>query len=63
MKKKLTEQQQQQLDALRYSVKRAEEKGNTDTAHHEILQRLEAELGLIPDKKDTREFKDEVTNG
>jgi hypothetical protein len=53
----------EQLELLRYQVKRFEDKGLHDTAAHEMLSRLEAELGLIPDKKDTRETKDEVSNG
>jgi hypothetical protein len=54
----------EELERLEYSVRRAEEKGNFDTAHHEMLTRLRSELGLIPDKKDTRETKqDEVNDG
>lgn len=69
MKKKLTTTpaqitpvQQERLSALRYSVMRAEGKGNFDTAHHTMLARLESELGLIPVGK-IEEKEDEVTNG
>ena len=55
-------EKQQQLDALRYQVKRFEDKGLTDTAAHESLARLEAELGLIPARKNEG-TKDEVNDG
>lgn len=59
---KITAEQQEKLDALRYQVKRAEEKGNTDTAHHEMLARLEKELGLIPAGK-VEGKKDGINDG
>jgi hypothetical protein len=52
----------EELDRLRASVAKAESKGNFDTAHHEMLKRLEAELGLIPTRK-IEGPKDEVNNG
>lgn len=58
----LTPEQQQQLDNLRYAVRRCEEKGLTDTAHHEMLKRLESELGLITGRKNEGP-KDEVNDG
>ena len=61
-KKGITPDQQAQLDALRYQVKRCEDKGLTDTAHHEMLARLEKSLGLIPAGK-IEDKKDEVING
>lgn len=50
----------QQLKNYRYAVKRCEDKGLYDTAHHEMLKRLEAELGLITNQKETRVTTDEV---
>lgn len=52
------------LERLREQVRHAEAHDQRDTCHHEMLARLEAELGLIPGKKDMREQqKDEVNNG
>lgn len=59
----ISPEKQRQLEDLRYAVKRCEDKGLTDTAHHEMLKRLESELGLIPGKKDLRDQTDEVNNG
>lgn len=58
----LTDEQQAQLAALRYQVKRFEDKGLMNTAAHEALTRLETELGLIPARK-TEVQKDEVNDG
>jgi hypothetical protein len=52
----------EQLETLRASVAHAEAHGQTDTAHHEMLRRLEIELGLIPSRK-IEESIDEVSNG
>ena len=52
----------EQLESLRESVRKAESKGNTNTAHHEMLERLETELGLIPARK-IEDIADEVENG
>lgn len=60
---KPTPEQQAELDRLRAEVEHAERKGNMDTAHHEMLQRLEAELGLIPARKIEVQNKDEVNDG
>ena len=61
--KQLTPEKAEQLEQLRREVKRFDDKGLHDTAHHEMLARLESELGLIPDKKDTRDTTIEVNNG
>lgn len=60
--KKLTPAQQAQLEQLQAQVKHAEDHGQFDTAHHEILARFRAELGLIPAGK-IEGKKDEVENG
>ena len=51
------------LDRLRENVRHAEAHGQTDTAHHEMLASLEAELGLIPSGKTEGQKPDEVNNG
>lgn len=61
-KKTITPAQQKQLDALQEQVRHAESHGNFNTAHHAMLARLKAELGLIPNGK-TEEKEDEVTHG
>jgi tellurite resistance protein len=53
----------EQLEVLRASVAKAESKGNFDTAHHEMLHRLETELGLIPARKTEGSTPDEVNDG
>ena len=52
----------EQLEQLRYQVKRFEEKGLFDTAAHEMLKNLERELGLIPAER-LEVPKHEVNNG
>ena len=42
---------QAELDRLREQVRHAEDHGQTDTAHHEMLRRLEETLGLITSRK------------
>jgi hypothetical protein len=51
-----------ELDKLRQQVAHAEAHDQHGTVHHEMLQRLESELGLIPNKKETRETPSEVNN-
>ena len=53
----------EELERLRYQVKRFEDKGLMDTAAHEALKRLEAELGLITSGKTEGPKEDEVNNG
>ena len=53
---------QAEYDRLKEQVRHAEQHGQYDTAHHEMLRRLEIELGLIPTRK-TEEPTNEVNNG
>jgi hypothetical protein len=52
-----------ELERLREQVRHAEAHDQRATVHHELLARLESELGLIPTKKESRETKDEVEDG
>ena len=61
--KQLPPEKLEQLEQLRAQVKHAEDHGQTDTAHHTMLNRLEAELGLITSRKIEEPTKDEVNNG
>lgn len=52
---------QVQIDDLKKQVKRFEDKGLFDTAHHEILENLLRRHGLIPAGK--TEVKKDVNDG
>lgn len=52
----------EELKRLEAQVKHAEGHDQFDTAHHIMLARLRAELGLIPARK-IEETKDEVNDG
>ncbi len=55
-KTEITPEKSAELERLRYQVRRCEDKGLMNTAHHEMLARLEAELGIVKEKE-------EVTHG
>ena len=40
-------EREQEIERLQAQVKRADEKGNTDTCHHEMLRRLTGEQKKI----------------
>ena len=61
--KQLPPEKLEELERLRANVRHAEAHGQTDTAHHVMLNRLEVELGLIPGRKELRDEPNEVTNG
>ena len=50
----------EELERLRANVAHAEAHDQHDTAHHTMLARLEADLGLIPGKKESRDLPNEV---
>jgi hypothetical protein len=51
-----------ELERLQAQVAHAEGHDQHDTVHHELLTRLQAELGLIPARK-IEDQKDEVNDG
>ena len=59
---KLPPEKLDELERLRANVAHAEAHGQTDSVHHAMLKRLEAELGLITSGK-IEETKDEVNDG
>jgi hypothetical protein len=59
---KIPSERQADLDRLREQVRHAEAHDQRDTCHHQMLARLESELGLIPARK-IEDKKEDVNDG